>query len=71
MPPEAVAVATPVEFPKQRTSVLLDETLSAAAGWLIVVVRVVWQFRASVTVNVYVPAESEDMFWVVAPLLQL
>ena len=45
----------PVEFPKQRTSVLLVLNANAASGCAMVVVAVAVQLWLSVTVNVYVP----------------
>ena len=53
-----MAVAVPVEFPKQRTLTWLVPTVSAAAGCVMVTLAV-WVHRlASVTVTIYVPAIS-------------
>src|SRR5688572_30292071 len=55
VPPPAVAVALPVFPPKQRTGVMVAETVSNV-GCVIVTVAVLVHPLASVTVTVYVPA---------------
>ena len=57
MPPLALTVALPVLLPKQATfACALTELLSAAAGCVMVTLRVVTHPFASVIVQVNVPA---------------
>ena len=57
VPPVTSTVALPVFPPKQFTLVCAPvDALNAAAGWVMVTVRMVVQPRASVTVQVHVPA---------------
>ena len=69
VPPVELAVAAPVELPKQRTLVGAPTlTLSAAAGWVIVTEATEVQPFASVPVTVYVPAARPVLEAVVRPL---
>ena len=59
VPPLAVTVADPLVPPKQLTFVLEEIKVDKAAdGSVMVTVAVVLQLLSSVTVTVYVPAES-------------
>jgi hypothetical protein len=59
VPPVAVTVADPLVPPKQLTFVLEEiKADKAADGSVMVTVAVVLQLLSSVTVTVYVPAES-------------
>ncbi len=56
MPPEPLAVALPPACPKHVLFVMLVmKPLKAAAGWVMVTVRVVLHPEASVTVQVRLP----------------
>jgi len=58
VPPETVKLAAPVELPKQITFVPAMLALSAATGCVIVAFTCAVHPFASVTVNVYVPADK-------------
>ena len=70
MPPDAVTVAEPVEFPKHNTLVTVVEVASAEAGWEIVTAFVVVHPEASVTVTVLTPEVCPVITDVVAPVDQ-
>jgi hypothetical protein len=66
VPPEAVTVALPVDWPKHNTSVwLVIATTNGLAGSVIVALAVAVQPRESVTVTIYVPADRLLMVAVV------
>ena len=57
MPPDTVAVAVPLQPPKQDTLVFVMETVNAV-GCVIATVAVLIQPFASVRVSVYFPAHN-------------
>lgn len=72
MPPVTDKLIDPVEFPQQRTFVLLEMDVERGVlGWDMLTEVVAVQLLASVTVTLYVPAITLLRSWLVAPLLQM
>ena len=50
---------------------MLEEEMDSAFGWVTIIVLILWQFLASVTVTVNVPAPNPETVIPDAPLFQL